>query len=193
MRKRRGSRRQPLATSPVAAVVGGGGGADTATSPQPEGAQAHAAARPRADAGRHRHAPGSMFPATERARLSNGIQVVYARRAAVPVTRVAVEFDAGIAADPASRLGTQAMMLNMLEEGTTHLNSTQLAEAQERLGANIGTGASLDRTTVSLTALSTQLGAVARSARRRDPQPGLRPGGGRADPRSSSSPASPPR
>jgi predicted Zn-dependent peptidase len=99
-----------------------------------------------------------VFPATERARLSNGIQIIYARRAAVPVTRVAVEFNAGIAADPANRLGTQAMMLNMLEEGTTHLNSTQLAEAQERIGATIGTGASLDRTNVSLVALSTQIG-----------------------------------
>jgi zinc protease len=99
------------------------------------------------------------FPATERARLSNGIRVVYARRTAVPVTRVTVEFDAGIAADPADRLGTQAMMLNLLTEGTTHLNSTQLAEAQERLGASVGAGASLDRTIVSLTALTPSLGA----------------------------------
>jgi predicted Zn-dependent peptidase len=99
------------------------------------------------------------FPATERARLSNGIQIVYARRAAVPVTRVTVEFNAGIAADPSARLGTQAMMLNLLTEGTLRLNSTQLAEAQERLGAQIGTGASLDRTTVSLNAMSPSLGA----------------------------------
>jgi zinc protease len=98
------------------------------------------------------------FPATERARLSNGIQVVYARRSVVPVTRIAVEFNAGIAADPSARLGTQAMMLNLLEEGTTRLNSIQIAEAQERLGASITTGANLDRTTVSLTALTPNLG-----------------------------------
>jgi zinc protease len=98
------------------------------------------------------------FPDVERARLSNGIQVVYARRTAVPVTRVAVEFDAGIAADPVDRLGTQALMLSLLDEGTTSLNSIQLAEAQERLGASIGTGASLDRTAVSLTALTPNLG-----------------------------------
>ena len=103
-------------------------------------------------------APALDFPAVERARLSNGIQVVYARRTAVPVTRVAVEFDAGNAADPADRLGTQAMMLNMLEEGTTSLNSTQLAEAQERLGATVATGASLDRTVISLTAMTPALG-----------------------------------
>jgi predicted Zn-dependent peptidase len=99
------------------------------------------------------------FPAVERARLANGIQVVYARRNVVPVTRIAVEFNAGIAADPPNRLGTQSLMLNLLEEGTTRLNSTQIAEAQERLGANINTNASLDRTTVSLTALTPNLGA----------------------------------
>jgi zinc protease len=111
-----------------------------------------------------REAPGVTgtaeldFPATERARLSNGIQVIYARRQTVPVTRIAVEFDAGAAADPSNRLGTQAMMLNLLTEGTTSLNSTQLAEAQERLGATIGTGQSLDRTLVSLTALTPNIG-----------------------------------
>ncbi len=102
--------------------------------------------------------PTLDFPDVERARLSNGIEVVYARRAVVPVTRIAVEFNAGSAADPANRLGTQALMLNLLEEGTTRLNSTQLAEAQERLGASIFTGASLDRTTVGLSALTPNLG-----------------------------------
>ncbi|MGZ8360368.1 MAG: M16 family metallopeptidase [Allosphingosinicella sp.] len=104
-------------------------------------------------------APSLDFPDIQRARLSNGINVVYARRAVVPVTRVAVEFDAGIAADPSDRLGTQQLMLNLLPEGTTSLNSVQLAEAQERLGANITTGASLDRTVVNLTALTPTLGA----------------------------------
>jgi predicted Zn-dependent peptidase len=95
----------------------------------------------------------------QRATLSNGIPVVYARRAAVPVTRVVVEFNAGAAADPSDRLGTQRLTLNLMEEGTTRLNSVQLAEAQERLGATINTGFSLDRTDVSLTALTPALGA----------------------------------
>ena len=99
------------------------------------------------------------FPAIQRARLSNGIEVVYARRNAVPVTYATVEFDAGVAADPANRLGTQSLMLSLLEEGTTRLNSIQIAETEERLGANISTGASLDRTFVSLTALSPNIDA----------------------------------
>jgi predicted Zn-dependent peptidase len=101
--------------------------------------------------------PTLDFPDIERARLSNGINVVYARRATVPVTRVVVEFNAGAAADPANRLGTQRLMLNLMEEGTTRLNSIQLAEAQERLGAGINTGFSLDRTEVSLAALTPNL------------------------------------
>jgi predicted Zn-dependent peptidase len=99
------------------------------------------------------------FPEVERATLSNGIPVVYARRNAVPVVRVAVEFDAGVAADPADALGTQALMLNLLEEGTTSRNSIEIAEEQERLGAEIAPGASLDRTAVSLAALTPNLGA----------------------------------
>ncbi len=99
------------------------------------------------------------FPEIQRGTLSNGIEIVYAYRGAVPVTYAAVEFDAGLAADPAERLGTQGLMLSLLDEGTTSLNSIELAEAQERLGANINTAASLDRTAVSLTALSTNIDA----------------------------------
>ena len=100
---------------------------------------------------------GLDFPSVDRATLSNGIEIVYAQRTAVPVTYVAVEFDAGVAADPRDRLGTQALMLSLLDEGTTSLNSLELAEAQERLGATISSGASMDRTVVGLTALSPTL------------------------------------
>ena len=58
------------------------------------------------------------FPAIERARLSNGIQVVYARRNAVPVTRIAVEFNAGIAADPAGPARHPGADADLLDEGT---------------------------------------------------------------------------
>jgi predicted Zn-dependent peptidase len=97
------------------------------------------------------------FPDIERATLSNGIPIVYARRDVVPVVRVAVEFDAGVAADPADALGTQSLTLSLMDEGTTTRNSIQIAEEQERLGAVIGTETSLDRTAVSLAALTPNL------------------------------------
>jgi predicted Zn-dependent peptidase len=98
------------------------------------------------------------FPEVERATLANGIPVIYARRDTVPVVRMAVEFDAGVAADPANALGTQALMLNLLEEGTTSRNSIEIAEEQERLGAEISPGAALDRTAVTMAALTPNLG-----------------------------------
>jgi predicted Zn-dependent peptidase len=97
------------------------------------------------------------FPDVQRATLSNGIPVIYAQRNAVPVTRVSVSFDAGNAADPHNALGTQALTLALLEEGTETRNSIQLAEEQERLGANISAGASMDRTNVGLSALTPNL------------------------------------
>jgi predicted Zn-dependent peptidase len=101
--------------------------------------------------------PNLDFPDIERSRLSNGIEIVYARRTAVPVTRVAVSFDAGNAADPKTKLGTQSLMLALLDEGTRTRNSIQIAEEQERLGAQIAANATMDRTTVSLSALSPNL------------------------------------
>jgi len=97
------------------------------------------------------------FPDVQRATLSNGMQVTYARRTAVPVTRIAVEFNAGIAADPSNKLGTQSLMLSLLDEGTTTRDSIQIAEEEERLGAAIAPQASLDRTAVTLTALTPNL------------------------------------
>jgi predicted Zn-dependent peptidase len=90
------------------------------------------------------------FPAIQRSRLSNGIELVYAQRKAVPVTQIAVSFDAGVAADPAGKLGTQALTLAVMDEGTTTRNSVALAEEQERLGTSIFTSSTPDLTYVGL-------------------------------------------
>ncbi|WP_448659032.1 M16 family metallopeptidase [Sphingomonas sp. CJ99] len=102
------------------------------------------------------------FPKVERAKLSNGIELIYAQRSALPITQVVMQFDAGAVADPADKLGTQALMLAVMDEGTKTLNSVQLAEAQERLGARISTNGSADATAVSLYTPSANLaGSVA--------------------------------
>ncbi|MGK2911144.1 MAG: M16 family metallopeptidase [Sphingobium sp.] len=101
--------------------------------------------------------PNLDFPVVETTTLSNGIKVHFARRDTVPTLRVSVVFDAGNAADPHDKLGTQALMLAMLKEGTRTRNSIQIAEEQERLGAGISVGASMDRTSVSMYALMPNL------------------------------------
>jgi len=100
---------------------------------------------------------GLAFPAVARTRLANGIELVYAQRTAVPVTQLAMSFDAGNAADVAGKLGTQQLTLSMMDEGVPGLDSVQLAEAQERLGAEIDAGSTADRTTLSLEVPSANL------------------------------------
>jgi zinc protease len=97
------------------------------------------------------------FPAIERGKLSNGIEVIFARRTTIPKVQVTVSFDVGYAADPKDALGTQSFMLAMMDEGTSTLDSRQLAEVQERLGATISSGATGDNTNFSLSALTPNL------------------------------------
>jgi predicted Zn-dependent peptidase len=97
------------------------------------------------------------FPTIQRATLSNGIRINYAQRTAVPVTTMALAFDAGQAADAPNQRGLQGLTLGLMEEGAGNLTSQQIAERQEELGADISTGSSLDRSTVTLSALSANL------------------------------------
>ena len=97
------------------------------------------------------------FPAIERATLSNGMQVYFSRRAAVPVVSVRVSFDAGFAADPVNARGTQSLLLSLMDEGTRNLDSSAFARARERLGASIGASADLDATAFQLDAVTPNL------------------------------------
>lgn len=98
------------------------------------------------------------FPDVQRARLNNGIEVVYARREAVPITYVAFDFDAGVSADPEGGFGTQRLMLSTMTSGAGGRDAMEIAEQQERFGAAIGANGTLDRSAVTLTTLSANLG-----------------------------------
>ncbi|MPT47594.1 MAG: insulinase family protein [Sphingobium sp.] len=125
------------------------------TAPQQTTAQ-QAAKRPFPEVGA---TPDIDFPAVESTTLSNGIKVHLARRTTVPTLRLTMSFNAGLAADPQDRPGTQLLMLSMLKEGTQKRSSIEIAEEEERLGASISTGMSLDRTAISLYALTPNLDA----------------------------------
>ncbi|HEX7374391.1 MAG TPA: pitrilysin family protein, partial [Steroidobacteraceae bacterium] len=101
--------------------------------------------------------PDLVFPDLQRARLRNGLPVVIAHRPGVPVVRVSLLFDAGYVADQGRKLGTSSFAMSMLDEGTTTLDSLQIAARAEQLGAEIGAGSSLDSSSVSLSALTDQL------------------------------------
>ncbi|HEY6943481.1 insulinase family protein, partial [Dokdonella sp.] len=101
--------------------------------------------------------PDLTFPALERGRLKNGVEVVLAQRHTIPVVQVQLLFDAGYASDQGRKLGTSAFTMAMLDEGTAGLDSLEIARRAERLGAIIGAGSGLDSSSASLNALSSQL------------------------------------
>ncbi|MET4130999.1 zinc protease [Porphyrobacter sp. MBR-155] len=97
------------------------------------------------------------FPDLERATLANGMKVTYAQRTAVPATYVAMSFNAGSAADPAGKRGLENVAMELFDEGTAKLTGQGIAEASERLGANISVGGGDDRSTFTLSALTANL------------------------------------
>ena len=102
--------------------------------------------------------PSLKLPAVERAKLKNGMNLVFMKNTSVPIVDVAIQFDAGYAADASGfKLGTSSFTLSMLDEGTEDKDSLEISEEAELLGADIGTGSSLDTSTVSLSALKTKL------------------------------------
>jgi zinc protease len=103
--------------------------------------------------------PNVDFPSVEEGKLKNGIKVFFAKRNAVPSVRIAVSFDAGYAADPTDKRGMASMLNTLLSEGTTTLTATQLAETEERLGADVNVNSSQDRTVASLRAVKPNLEA----------------------------------
>ncbi|WP_334185740.1 M16 family metallopeptidase [Novosphingobium sp.] len=125
--------------------------------PDPKTKVAAVAAGPKRDMPPLGQIGALTFPAIEHATLSNGIEVALARRSAVPKLVLSLDFDAGYAADALDTPGTQGLMLAMLDQGTSKLDATQIAEAQERLGASISVDGSLDTSSVTLSALSANL------------------------------------
>jgi predicted Zn-dependent peptidase len=101
--------------------------------------------------------PELTFPAVQRGKLKNGIEVILAERHTIPVTHVQLQFDGGYAADHGRKLGTASFVSAMLDEGTQNADSVELAKRKERLGARIAFSTGLDTSSASLNALNAQL------------------------------------
>ena len=101
--------------------------------------------------------PVADFPEIERARLSNGLEVVFARRDAVPVVDFRMMVDAGSASDAWSAAGVASLAMGMLDEGTDSRTALEISGELQRLGATLGSRASLDVSNVTLSALRENL------------------------------------
>ncbi len=103
--------------------------------------------------------PRASFPDLQRARLSNGLEVILAERHAVPVVNLRLMIDAGYAADQFGQPGTASLAMTMLDEGTKRRNALQISDELASLGATLGAGSDLDMSTVFMSALKENLDA----------------------------------
>jgi zinc protease len=93
------------------------------------------------------------LPPMQKAKLSNGLNVVLAERHTAPVVNFTLMVDSGYAADPVDAPGTASFSQRMLEEGTPTRDSLKIGEELESLSANFGAGSNLDWAVVSLNTL----------------------------------------
>ena len=100
------------------------------------------------------------FPRFERRHLENGVELIVAPVAKLPVVTVAILVDAGAVCDPSGREGTAQLVAKLLLEGTERSDGAELTERFERLGASIDAQADWDAAAITLTALSEHLPAA---------------------------------
>ena len=102
-------------------------------------------------------APEITFEKYDRATLSNGLNVIVAKRSAVPVVRMMLSIDAGYAADQFATPGVARLAMNMLDEGTKKRDALEIGEELTMLGASLGAGSNLDNSVVNFSALTSTL------------------------------------
>jgi zinc protease len=100
----------------------------------------------------------AKFPEMQRATLKNGMKVVLTRRTESPTVVASMMFDAGYCTDKfGGKPGLAAISMNMLDEGSKTLNSLQINERLQLLGAGLTTNSDLDISYVTLNALKQSL------------------------------------
>lgn len=102
-------------------------------------------------------APEAKFPAFQRKKLANGLELIVAERRSVPVVECQLLLDAGYASDQTAVPGLASLAMNMLDEGTQTRDALQISDELQMLGASLGSGSNLDVSTVSLDALKATL------------------------------------
>lgn len=101
----------------------------------------------------------SKFPDLERAKLSNGMNIVLAKRTGVPTIVMNLMIDAGYKTDYLSSAGTAALAMNLMDEGTKELSSLEINEKLQLLGASLYTSSNQDKSNVYMNTLKPSLDA----------------------------------
>lgn len=114
------------------------------------------------------------FPKPEQAKLSNGLSLMVVKKA-MPVASISLVFRHGAAACPVGKSGLAALTARMLTEGTRKHPSLQLAEQIEQLGTTLDEDAGRDASSLSLSALTADVGRALELLGEVVTEPGFRP------------------
>jgi zinc protease len=101
--------------------------------------------------------PELKLPKLQRAKLSNGLNLILAERHETPLVNFWMASDAGYAADQLASPGTASMTMALLTGGTKKRNALELSDQLALLGAQLQANANLDSCTVKLSALKSKL------------------------------------
>ncbi len=93
------------------------------------------------------------FPQFTRHLLPNGVVLLVAPLARLPLVTVRLLVDAGASVETPQTAGTAALTVRALAEGTLHLGGAELAEEFERLGGALDVSATWDGAHLSTTVL----------------------------------------
>lgn len=100
------------------------------------------------------------FPEAKRQKLSNGLTLISAELRRLPVVTILAITDAGAESESPETSGLAELTANALAEGTTSLSGDELAQAFERLGGELGTGAGWTRIECGVTVMASRLEAT---------------------------------
>jgi zinc protease len=98
--------------------------------------------------------PSFTPPAIQRAKLSNGLDLLLVEDHKLPLIQANLVLKSGWAADPKDRPGSASLTAEMLDEGTKTRTSLQIADEAKRLGANLGARSTFDGSNVSINVLT---------------------------------------
>jgi zinc protease len=101
--------------------------------------------------------PELKLPKLEKAKLSNGLNLILAQRHEIPVVNFTLTVDAGYAADHSAVLGAARLTASLLTNGTKTRDALEISNRIQALGAQLSAGSDLDSTSVVLSALKAKL------------------------------------
>ena len=93
------------------------------------------------------------LPKIQRAKLSNGLDVVLAERHDVPMVNLSFQIKSGHATDPKEQPGLASFAMSMLTEGTGSYDALELSDRLEELGTDLYTNTGLDVSSVNISSL----------------------------------------